>query len=62
MIDLHLPLVNKYHVKTLPVSQLHTVVMINPMNYIKNITAAFHSDIGALHPKVVLFKNMRGNF
>ena len=28
------------------------------INYVKIITAAFHSHTAALHPKIVLFKNM----
>ena len=56
MRDFHLPLVNKYGVKTLHVSQLNTVVTINAINYVKIITAAFHSNTAALHPKMVLFQ------
>ena len=28
------------------------------MNYLKIISAAFHSHTAALHPKIVLFENM----
>ena len=32
------------------------------MNYVKIITAVFHSHTAALHPKMVLFENMSWNF
>ena len=32
------------------------------INYVKIITAAFHSNPAALHPKMVLFENMSSNF
>ena len=32
------------------------------INYVKLITAAFHSNPAALHPKMVLFENMSSNF
>ena len=32
------------------------------INYVKIITAAFHSNPAALHPKMVLFENMSWNF
>ena len=59
MKDLHLPLVNRYDVKTLHPSQLNTVVTIDgPSIWQKSKTAAFHSNTGAFHPKMVLFENM----
>ena len=32
------------------------------INYVKIITAGFHSHTTTLHPKMVLFKNMSCNF
>ena len=32
------------------------------INYVKNITVAFHSYTAALHSKMVLFENMSRNF
>ena len=32
------------------------------INYVKIITATFHSNTAALHPKMVLFENISSNF
>ena len=60
MRDLHLPSVNKYGVKTLHAILTEHCSDMNGINYVKIITVTFHT--AALHPKMVLFQNMSGNF
>ena len=62
MRDLHLPLVNKYDVQTLHVSQLNTVVTINGHQLCKNYNFSISFTHCSIWPKIVLFENMSWNF